>query len=76
MPKVLIKRNVIGYPDGVHPKEYVAGECYEINESLANDFLKLGACELNDIAKKAEPEVQKNKAHKNAPKNKSELGDE
>jgi hypothetical protein len=78
MPKIRMLKTVSGCADGVHAKEYVAGECYDVNDSLANDFASLDACEAvgyEPESAKAESAAPKNKAHKSAPKNKSELGD-
>jgi hypothetical protein len=76
MPKICMKKNAVGCDDGIHATEYMEGHEYEVSDSLAKDFLSLGACSLVVSEKKAEQEAPKNKAYKHAPKNKSDLGDE
>ena len=78
MPKIRMNKNAVGYEDGIHAKNFLEGQDYEVNDSLAKNFLSIDACVLVDgePEKKSLQDAPKNKAHKSAPKNKSDLGDE
>ncbi len=79
MPKIRMLKDANGCDDGIHAKDYVKGESYDVSDSLANDFVSLEACELVPTVsfqkEKAVEHAPKNKAHHSAPSNKSDLGD-
>lgn len=46
MVNIRMLKTAWGSPDGITAREYLSGQTYEIDNSLANDFLSLSACEI------------------------------
>lgn len=46
MVNVRMLKTALGSMDGITTKRYEEGKTYEINDSLANDFLSFRACEI------------------------------
>lgn len=62
MMKVKITKTIKGAEDGIHVKEYISGEVYDIQEKLAKIIVGLGSGEfVPDIPAQKKVEVPENK---------------
>jgi hypothetical protein len=70
--KVLMKKTALGSIDGISIEVFDKDKIYDINESLANVFIKEGFCEKveNEINEKMISEKVENKMINNIPFNK------
>ena len=44
--KINMLENAKGCDDGIHSKEYEAGQSYDVSESLANNFVEMKVAEI------------------------------
>jgi len=57
--KVKMLETKIYYPDGIHEKECLQGETYDLPENIAKSWIKQGFATKGKIRKPEEPEENK-----------------
>lgn len=67
--KIKMKTTMSGSPNGIKVNKYNKDESYDVNENLANVFLKMGAAEI--ISSEKKEKIVEKKAESSAPENKA-----